>query len=163
MSYQRKHRYCGGKGFIRLASGADGHCFGCKGTGMQTVYTVAERSAKRAKRERWEDARKLVGTQARRMSPPPGVPALVFRLDVVAGFDSLGEQEPERMEKLYASLDAGRADDVVRALYAYRVTMRSEGECCIRCGKGDLPRGWMCDRGGVVSGLCLRCCPHNHG
>lgn len=120
MSYQRTHRYCDGKGEVPRASGMPGYCFGCEGTGRVTVYTAAERAARQAKRDRWESARALVEKRARKLSAPAGVTALTFRLDVVAGFDTLGEREPERMEKLYASLDAGRTDDVVYALYAYR-------------------------------------------
>lgn len=120
MSHQRTHRYCGGKGEVPRASGLPGFCFGCNGTGKLTVYTAAEKAARQAKRDRWESARALIEKRARKLSAPEGVTALTFRLDVVAGFDTLGEREPDRLEKLYASLDAGRIDDVVYALYAYR-------------------------------------------
>ncbi|WP_086559924.1 hypothetical protein [Streptomyces africanus] len=120
MSHQRTHRYCGGKGEVPRTSGMPGYCFGCEGTGKITVYTAAEKAARQAKRERWESARALVEKHARTVQAPEGVRALVFRHEVVAGFDTLGEREPQRMEKLYASLDAGRIDDVVYALYEYR-------------------------------------------
>jgi hypothetical protein len=161
MSHQRTHRYCGGRGFITLASGAPGHCFACNGTGKLTVYTAAEKAAQRAKRDRWESARSLIESHARKMTAPAGVSSMTFRLDTVAGFDALGEREPARMERLYTSLDAGRLDDVVRALYAYRTA--SEGETCTTCRKGNLPRGMMCEREAATQGVCLRCCPHNHG
>lgn len=121
MSHQRTHRYCGGKGEVPRSSGLPGFCFGCNGTGKIPVYTAAEKAAQKAKQERWESTRALVEKHARKIPAPEGVYALTFRLDAVAGFDTLGEREPERLEKLYASLDAGRIDDVVYALYAYRI------------------------------------------
>lgn len=162
MSYQRTHQYCGGKGFVRLASGAEGWCFKCDGTGMITVLTKEERAARMERQERWERTRALVDTHARTMAAPAGVSSLSFRLDAVAGFDALSEREPARLEKLYASISAGRVDDVVRALFAYR-SSPAAGARCAECGKDNLPHGMMCDRDAEPAGLCIRCCPHNHG
>lgn len=163
MSYQRTHRYCGGKGEVPRSSGLPGHCFGCNGTGQITVYTAAEKAARKAKSERWEATRELVRAHARKIQAPAGVSSLTFSLDVRAGFENLGEREPQRLERLYASLDAGRVDDVVYALYNYRTAKADQGESCTACGKQNLPAGWMCDRDAESKGLCLRCCPHNHG
>ncbi|MFE1425418.1 hypothetical protein ACFW6C_07600 [Streptomyces fungicidicus] len=88
---------------------------------------------------------------------------VTYKNDAVAGFERLAEREPTRLEKLYRSLDAGRLDDVVHALYAYWTAKPSVGERCTNCGKGDLPQGLMCDREAATKGTCLRCCPHNHG
>lgn len=122
MSHQRTHRYCGGKGEVPRASGLPGFCFACNGTGKITVYSAAEKAAKRARQDRWDATRELVRAHARKVTAPAGVSSLVFSLDVRAGFENLGEREPERLEKLYASLDAGRIDDVVYALYTYRTS-----------------------------------------
>jgi hypothetical protein len=120
MSYQRAHRYCGGKGEVPRASGIPGFCFACNGTGKITVYTAAEKAVRQAERSRWDSTRELVRSHARKITAPDGVPSLTFSLDVRAGFETLAEREPDRLEKLYASLDAGRIDDVVYALYEYR-------------------------------------------
>jgi hypothetical protein len=125
MSHQRTHRYCGGKGEVPRASGIPGYCFGCKGTGKITVYIAAEKASLRAKQERWDSTRELVRAHARKLPAPEGVSSLTFSLDVRAGFENLAEREPERLVKLYASLDAGRLDDVVYALYAYRTAAAS--------------------------------------
>lgn len=120
MSDLRTHRYCNGKGEVPRVSGAPGHCFGCHGTGTITVYTAAEKAAKRAEAKRFDEARDLVREHAKTMTPPKGVSRLVVSYEVAAAIETLSGREPERMSRLYASLDAGHLDDVVYALYAYR-------------------------------------------
>lgn len=158
MSYQRTHRYCNGTGEVPRASGMPGFCFACNGTGKITVYTAAEKAARKAEKDRWSNTRSLIEARARKIQAPEGVSQLTFRLDAVSGYDRLGEREPGRMIKLYESVAAGRIDDVVRALYAYW----NEGTCT-KCGKRDLPRGMVCTREPATKGMCIRCCPHNHG
>lgn len=121
-----KHRYCGGQGWIRLVSGADATCQPCCGTGRIITRTKAEKAAIKASEARFNTAREVVRKHAATVSVPEGVLLRAsFPYLVVHGLEMLAEREPERLEKLYASLDSGRLTDVVQALYTYHVSPNS--------------------------------------
>jgi hypothetical protein len=69
--------------------------------------------------ERFEAARETVQARALEITPPQGVAPRMFSDLVAIGFVKLASRQPSRLTKLYASLDAGRTDDVVYALYSY--------------------------------------------
>lgn len=125
MATTRTCRRCNGSKVYILASGAPGPCFNCWGQGVVTVYTSAEKSQMVRESQQEDAAREVVTQRAGQIAPPAGVTAYDFPTIVRAGFNSLRDHEPERLAKLYASLDAGRVDDVVRALYEYRVAVAS--------------------------------------
>ena len=115
MAAKGQHRYCGGKGYVRLASGADGHCFGCNGTG-QTIVVTAEAKAARANLDK---------TYAVLAAPNVGIVPVAsvgrgtFRREVLRGLESLAANEPHRLPALYVSMDSGRVQAVAEALYHY--------------------------------------------
>lgn len=98
--------------FIRQ-NGMPDVCYPCGGTGFIKVYTKEEKSQiEAAKKERY-DALCSVKARAKEIGWYP------YQDSVRDGFEKLATEEPERLPKLYASLRAGRIDDVVRALDAY--------------------------------------------
>lgn len=109
------HRYCGGKGYVRLASGGDGHCFGCNGTGTYTPATTEQREA----RANWNRAYDAMAQMPRTFTGAQGVGPARFRRGVLTGLEALAEREPQRLPALYAAVDAGRLADVAVALYRY--------------------------------------------
>lgn len=108
------HRYCGGKGYVRLASGGDGYCFGCNGTGTYTPATTEQREA----RANWNRAYDAMAYMPRTFTVE-GIGPARFRSGVLAGLESLAQREPQRLTALYAAVDAGRLADVAVALYRY--------------------------------------------
>lgn len=181
MQADRVHRYCGGKGFVRLASGADGHCFGCNGTGRIEVVSAEERRARKAANGAYQAAyAEFVRLKRADAAPPAGMTMSDYRAAVMQGFEALAEREPGRLPALYASLANGRTQAVADALAVYGKNAAGsmyESAYCVRCHRDTLPLGQLCDRTeradlgpeqpeGINSryeGLCLRCCDHNHG
>jgi|SRR5689334_2919328 len=110
----RTHKRCGGKGYIRLASGADGHCFGCCGTGVYVPVTAEQKAA----RDNWNRTYSAMAHMPRTFTTE-GVRPMAFRSGVLAGLEALGEREPQRLTALYAAVDAGRLREVAVHLYRY--------------------------------------------
>lgn len=109
-----KHRYCNGTGQVRLASGADGHCFGCNGTGVRTPATAEQREA----RANWHRAYSAMQSMPRTFTIE-GIGPARFRSGVLAGLETLAEREPVRLPALYVAVAEGRLADVAVALYRY--------------------------------------------
>lgn len=122
MAGKRTHRYCGGKGWIRLRSGAEATCQPCGGKGWTPVYTAAERAEREAERKRLTDAVERCERRAREIAT--GLSRDGYVRVVQMGFWHLHQYAPERFAKMMRSLDAGRLDDVVRALHAYFLAQR---------------------------------------
>jgi hypothetical protein len=116
----RKHRYCGGKGFIRLASGAETICQPCNGTGTLVLVSAAERRAREEGIQRFMATCEILRKRAREVETPTGTTRLIFSLDIVRRFEMLAGKEPQRLGQLYRSVEQGRLDDVIWALYAYQ-------------------------------------------
>lgn len=117
MASEKIHKRCGGTGIYRRASGMDDICFPCSGTGRYTPATAEQRAAQNNWQHAW-----LMFTGLRRggdVVAPEGMPFYQFRSGMLTGLESLAEQEPERLPKLYASLAAGRLQAVATALYRY--------------------------------------------
>lgn len=119
--YKRTHGRCKGTGGFELANGNVVPCAGCSARGYLVVYTAAEKAANQAAWDRRNAALDAIKKRAATMAADmPGSAGAIFPQVVKAGFSQLEGREPERLEKLYESIDTGRIDDVVRALYRYR-------------------------------------------
>lgn len=119
--HKRFHTRCKGTGGFELANGNVVPCASCCGRGFLIIYTAAEKAERKAAWDRRYATLDIIKRRAAEISEgePRGFADVVRQ-----GFGMLADREPERLERLYASLDAGRLDDVIRALVAYR---RSQG------------------------------------
>ncbi|MFF8942852.1 hypothetical protein ACF1A5_11385 [Streptomyces sp. NPDC014864] len=125
MAGKRTHRYCGGKGWITLTSGAEATCQPCGGKGWTPVYTAAERAEMDAQRKRETKAAETCERRAREIATGSSRDGYVRVVQM--GFWHLREHAPERFATMLRSLDAGRLDDVVKALHAYFIGQRDAG------------------------------------
>lgn len=93
-----------------------GECFGCNMAGVRTHirYTATEKAEKDARQARVSAVRNAIWSWAEANL------SKLDRWDAQDGYIALRDREPERFEKLLASVEAGRLEDVVRALVAYR-------------------------------------------
>lgn len=111
-TYQRKCGRCAGTGYY----GDRGECFACRLSGTVTVtrYTAAEKAAIKVRDARIAAARAAVRSCADRIIGNHN-----DRCDVHSAFGRLRDREPERFEKLLASVEAGRVEAVTRHLLTY--------------------------------------------
>lgn len=173
--YQRKtrvHAYCGGRGWITLASGATAQC--CN-NGRIELVSREEREEMRKYGEA-HSALAFLGNGIKAPADLTGMARVNFRSEVIRGLELLADKEPERLERLYASLADGRLQDVAAALYRYANPPQIETGYCRKCHRDGLMMSALCDRGtredlgadrraDIVSryeGYCVRCCGHNH-
>lgn len=69
--------------------------------------------------EKFAATLEILQDRALEIEPPQNVPSGKAADWITVAFTTLARREPSRLKKLYASLDAGRTDDVVYALYRY--------------------------------------------
>lgn len=122
-TYQKKCGRCGGDGWY---SQTHGGCFNCGGTrtvpgsGVVTVYvyTAEEKAASKLRAERYLRCMQIVRETA----------SVLYDADQMSaeagwyaeqGVRELRDREPERYERLLASLEAGRLEETVIALSKY--------------------------------------------
>lgn len=121
--HKRTHTRCKGTGGFELVNGNIVPCAGCCGRGYLIIYTAAEKAARKAAWEQRCKAQQMIKQHAAKMSEGmTGMLAVTFAEIARQGFGRLADREPERLSKLYASLAAGRLDDVVNALYHYKIS-----------------------------------------
>lgn len=121
MASKRKHSKCKGTGTYTQTTGHVTNCLGCT-DGYVTVYTPQEKVERESLRQRRSRALALIKARAGEIQEERG-PWDNFADVVRSGFDQLEQREPERLIRLYASVEASRVDDVVRALYDYRTSL----------------------------------------
>lgn len=114
MAAGRVHLKCGGRGYITLASGADGHCFGCGGTGRYIPATAEQRASEAG----WARAYAAMADMPRTFTIE-GVRPGAFRSAVLRGLEALAAAEPARLPALYAAVDRGDFATVAVHLYRY--------------------------------------------
>ncbi|MGY0062793.1 hypothetical protein ACWY4P_40710 [Streptomyces sp. LZ34] len=111
---KRPCRRCNGTGLYPTVSGPD-YCFSCAGTGKVP-------SPRDQRRIRAEDARRhrLLKAMYARAEERDGHRCGDIEFQTGQGFGVLEQKEPHRLDALFDSLEAGRIDDVIDALVAYR-------------------------------------------
>ncbi|WP_326742785.1 hypothetical protein [Streptomyces sp. NBC_01768] len=110
----RVHRRCNGTGTFQATSGP-AFCFPCSGTGKIP-------SARDQRRLAAEETRRygLLKVMYARAAERDGSRAGDIDLQTHQGYGLLEQNEAQRLDALFDSLDAGRIDDVIDALMAYR-------------------------------------------
>lgn len=118
-------RRCSGTGTWGGVGGRGGWCFRCQGAGSVTYtrYTAQEKAEFKARWDRRMAALETVKAFAARLDESLGLTSASREGNhgslSVWGFNRLADSEPERFDKMLASLDEGRVYDVVRALAEY--------------------------------------------
>lgn len=120
-TYTVKCRRCNGTGVYTgwTVAGRGGECFGCDGTGSKLItrYTADEKAAIQERLGRRKRCLKLISARARELGTATKDSELMW--DAEYGFAALESREPDRFATMLAALEAGRLDDVIRALAAY--------------------------------------------
>ena len=126
-TYTIRCRRCGGTGAYEgmTAAGRGGVCFGCMGSGRKTVirYTAEEKAAMQQFTARVASAREQVKARSRELG---GRRNSDLEWSASYGFGRLRDEEPERFERMLASVEAGRLDAVIHHLAAYYDTPRAQ-------------------------------------
>jgi hypothetical protein len=84
------------------------------------LVSAAERRAREEGIQRFMATCEILRKRAREVETPTGTTRLIFSLDIVRRFEMLAGKEPQRLGQLYRSVEQGRLDDVIWALYAYQ-------------------------------------------
>ena len=87
-------------------------CYPCNGTGFIKIYTKEEKEQMTRYQDAFNEALSAIKDHALTIGDDA-------RYLAIEGFWRLKRQEPGRLPRLYASLNNGRVDDVVRALIQY--------------------------------------------
>jgi hypothetical protein len=126
--HKREHGRCQGTGGFELANGNVVPCAGCS-RGYLIIYTAAERAAlKQASSMRLKTVNIIKRRATELAKDMPGMRGALFADTVRQGFGILADEEPERLAKLYQSIENGRLDDVIHSLHSYREQQETRGQ-----------------------------------
>jgi hypothetical protein len=118
--FERKCGRCKGSGVYQLPNGDYGHCFGCATTeGSAGRVTVRTGDDKRTHDDNMRFVYSFLPVLRQRATAIAAADAPAYSTWAKEGLWALVKREPERLTKLRESVDAGRVDDVIRALAAY--------------------------------------------
>lgn len=121
-TYTRKCSRCDGTGTYPVPGGRTGDCWGCTNSEGPRGYVVvrtgedkAQYDANMAFVHRFASTVRMRATE---IAPEPDASG-TYASRAKDGLWALAQREPERVSRLRASVEAGRLDDVIRALAAY--------------------------------------------